>query len=180
MTQFYSEWQQDVLLDKLLKGKRGGTFVDIGSNHYRHNNNSYYFEVEKGYTGIAVELDPQYAEEWEKNRITPLVCADASTMDYKKLFTSVNMPQIIDFISIDIDPSPVTLAALVEVMASGYQFNVIDFELDNNPHVLKKSTELLTSMKYKLVKEIYIHQGSWHLDDLWVHESFYDESMVNL
>ena len=175
---YYSEWQQDYIINKLLGDKNDGTFVDIGANHYCKNNNSYFFETERNFQGIGIELDSQYAEEWKKRK-TPFIVADATTIDYQELFTKYNLPNTIDFLSIDTDPPNISLQCLQKVLQSNYRFNVIDFEVDNVPEIIEASKELLTSKGYILVKEIHIHEGTHHLDDFYVHESFYKEGMEN-
>jgi len=175
---YYSEWEQDFIIDKLLSEKTDGTFVDIGANHYCNNNNSYFFERERNFHGIGIELDPKYTEGWN-NRKTPFIIADATTIDYQELFTKYNLPNTIDFLSIDTDPPQISLQCLQKVLQSNYQFNVIDFEVDNIPEIIQTSKELLTAKRYILVKEIHIHGGRHHLDDFYVHESFYKKGMEN-
>ena len=65
--EYFSEWKQDVIIDRLLKHKTDGTFVDIGANQFNTNNNSYFFELNNNFYGIGVDIDPQYAEGWAQN-----------------------------------------------------------------------------------------------------------------
>lgn len=176
--QYFSEFTQDQDMDILMGYKTDGTFVDIGSNHFCSGNNSYFFELNRNFKGIGIDIDPKYANGWANNRKNPFICADATKIDYKSLFEEHNLPKIIDFISIDVDPAEVSMAALIEVIKSGYQFNIIDFEVANDPPVTLQCKELLESKGYKLVKEIHIY-GYYHLDDIYVHESFYKEGMEN-
>ena len=176
--QYYSQFSQDQDMDILMELKEGGTFVDIGANDFSSGNNSYFFELNRNFRGIGIDIDPIYADGWVNNRKNPFICADATKIDYKALFEEHNLPKIIDFISIDVDPAEVSMSALIEVIKSGYQFNIIDFEVANDPPVTLQCKELLESKGYKLVKEIHIY-GHYHLDDIYVHESFYKKEMEN-
>jgi hypothetical protein len=77
-----------------------------------------------------------------------------------------------------VDPAEVSMAVLIEVIKTGYQFNIIDFEVAHDEPVTLQCKELLESKGYRLVKEIQI-KGHYHLDDIYVHNSFYEEGMEN-
>ncbi len=55
---FFSQSGQDRLVDRLLDGKRGGVFVDIGGYDGVTGSNSLFFEVFRNWTGIVVEPSP--------------------------------------------------------------------------------------------------------------------------
>ena len=173
---YYSEWSQDSYMDILMKFKENGTFVDIGANQYNINNNSYFFELERKFTGIGIDIDPQYSGGWLQYRKSTFICDDATKINYSILFEKYNLPKVIDFLSVDADPAEVSMAALIEVINTGYQFNIIDFEVANDPPVTLQCKELLEYQGYRLVKEIHIH-GHYHLDDIYVHNSFYEKGM---
>jgi hypothetical protein len=175
--QYFSEWKQDIIIDRLLKHKTDGTFVDIGANQFNTNNNSYFFELNNNFYGIGVDIDPQYAEGWAQNRKSPLIIGDATQLDYTNLFIEHNLPKVIDFLSIDVDPAETSLDALYKVFETDYQFNIVDFEVANDPPVTQKCKSFLESKGYKLVKELHIY-GHYHLDDIYVHESIYNENMI--
>ena len=173
---YYSEWSQDSYMDILMKFKENGTFVDIGANEYNTNNNSYFFELERNFTGIGIDIDPQHTDGWAQHRKSPFICDDATKINYSKLFKKYNLPKVIDFLSVDVDPAEVSMAALIEVIKTGYQFNIIDFEVAHDEPVTLQCKKLLESKGYRLVKEIHI-KGHYHLDDIYVHNSFYEEGM---
>ena len=52
---FTSQAGQDVVVDRLFKGKRGGTFADIGGYDGVSGSNTLYLEARKGWTGVLVE-----------------------------------------------------------------------------------------------------------------------------
>ncbi len=59
---FFSQAGQDRMIDRLLDGKRGGVFVDIGGYDGVTGSNSLFFEVFRSWTGILVEASPTQVE----------------------------------------------------------------------------------------------------------------------
>ena len=51
----YSQFGQDLILDKLLGGIANGVFLDVGSNHPLYNSNTAFFEVGRGWTGVCID-----------------------------------------------------------------------------------------------------------------------------
>jgi FkbM family methyltransferase len=49
----YAQNREDVLLDRLFRGKKG-TYIDVGANHPTFNNSTYYFYI-RGWRGVNVE-----------------------------------------------------------------------------------------------------------------------------
>jgi hypothetical protein len=180
---YASELGQDEVIDKLLKRKTSGTFVDIGACYYQKFNNSFFFETDRGFRGLAVEMNKNYTDGWREHRPnTILVVDDATKVDYQKILDENNFPKVIDFLSVDIDPNTATFKALCKVMNTSYRFNTIAFETDygRGPpkpgNVRDLSRDFLTPLGYILVKEIYTH-GDFHVDDIWVHESIFDKDL---
>ena len=64
---------QDKFIAGLLDHKKNGVFVDIGANDGLTISNTYYFEKELGWTGIAVEPMPIIFEKLQANRSCDLV-----------------------------------------------------------------------------------------------------------
>lgn len=125
---YYSDDRQDEFVANLLKFKRDGTYVDIGSCASVGSNNSYFFES-LGWRGICIEKDPQFNSSYE-TRTCKFLNEDATTIDYRKLFEDQNFPKSIDYLSLDVD------AASTEVLAAlpldDYRFKVITIEHDSH------------------------------------------------
>jgi len=65
---FQSQFGQDFFIEQIFfKYQNQGTFVDIGCNHPKIMNNSFYFE-QKSWTGLAIDPIATYKSLWEKNR----------------------------------------------------------------------------------------------------------------
>ena len=61
--QFFSEAGQDSFLDReVFRGKRGGTFVEIGGYDGVTGSNCLYFEMMRGWNGLMIEPSPVFFE----------------------------------------------------------------------------------------------------------------------
>jgi hypothetical protein len=127
---YFSQLVQDVLVDRLLENKTNGTFVDIGASYFDNMNNSYFFEKERGWKGLAVEIDNRYNEGWKNRPNTVYINEDALKVDYVKVLADNNMPDVIDYLSVDLEPPEVTYQAFCKIMETKYIFNVVTFEVD--------------------------------------------------
>jgi len=175
----YSEIGQDKFVYDILKGKTGGTFLEIGAHDYIISSNTYRLEKEYNWFGIGVELNPDFKEGWLKNRTnSKFILTDAKTLDYGKLFQEHNMPKIIDYVSIDIDPPVNTLAALIQLLKTSkeYRFNVITFETDyyKDPNIREPSREIIKNAGYVLIKPgVCSYLGEQ--DDFYIHKTMIEK-----
>jgi hypothetical protein len=181
---YQSQLGQDKLVDDLLKQKTNGYFLDIGACYWDYMSNTCFFDRERNWKGIGVELLDEYADGWKQNRPNSIFhVGDAVQTDYQKLLDDNNAPMVIDYLSIDVDPpTTLSLESLYAVFKTNRKFNVITFETDyggdvecnfSRPSTRDPSRKFLLDRGYKLIQEIYTHGGSYHVDDLWVHESIY-------
>lgn len=73
---YASQAGQDVVVDRFLKQKRGGVFIDVGAYDGVMGSNSLFFEQRRGWTGIMVEPMPAFYEMAQSARKSPcLNCA---------------------------------------------------------------------------------------------------------
>ena len=69
--QYYSQACQDFFLDRFIFGKkRDGFFIDIGGNDPIAINNTYFFEKNRGWSGLAFEPIEHQREKWKPARKT--------------------------------------------------------------------------------------------------------------
>jgi len=61
---FGEEW----FIRDFFQDRRHGVFLDVGANHYKDGNNTYYLEHELGWSGIAIDALPEFAEGYRANR----------------------------------------------------------------------------------------------------------------
>lgn len=173
---FYSQIGQDEfvcnVVKKYLNSKTEFTFLDLGCQHYKDINNTYYLEKECNWRGVALDIDGQWKQEWNNNRPNSVfITADATTVDYSKILHDNNMPKVIDYLSLDLEPPPLTLKALKRLFEYDYIFNIITYETDyyrerdfGIDSLRKPSQDLFKSKGYILIEE-------GRQDDYYIHSS---------
>jgi len=157
-----SQIGQDRFVLEQLKSKRNGVFIDIGCGFPRYISNTFLLESEYGWTGIGVDIEKMSEEStgetWEEIRPkTKLVIEDALSIDYGDLFKTSKLPNIIDYLSIDLEPPELTLECLFKIPFYDYKFRVITFETDEYRDGEKRrdvSREYLASFGYSLIGNV--------------------------
>ena len=169
----YSEIGQDQFVIDTFKNKRDGTFLEVGGHDYIISSNTYRLEKELNWSGIGVEIDNNFKSGWDNNRPnSTFIHANAITLDYGQLLKTYNMPPVIDYLSVDIDPPQNTLAALIQILntATDFKFNVITFETDyyKDQSTRDVSRSILKNANYMLIKAGVC---SWlgEQDDFYIH-----------
>jgi hypothetical protein len=150
--------------------KENGTFVEVGSSHWKERNNTYFLEKHFNWTGLGVEIEPHYVEEYNKNRISKCILGDAMNINWDKHFEENDMPNRIDFLQIDVDdvvPGS-NLMSLLNLPLSRYRFNTIVIENNTNinPSLSKfgdMQREMLYAHGYTLVASTF--QDDWWIDN---------------
>ena len=183
----WSQSMQDMFVLSMLDGKRNGVYVEIGADKPKIINNSYLLERKFGWRGVSFELDESKVEFFNQHRKNKCICADATTFDYKSLFQERNYPKQIDYLSLDIDPSDATLAALKKLPLDEYRFSVITYEtevyragIDGYYDEIwqKKSTEIFESYGYELVIKNVANMGNPY-EDWWVDPKVIDRAIID-
>lgn len=176
--------QQDLFVHTLLGNK--GYYVDIGAGDGAGEpcaSNTYWLE-EMGWTGILLEYDPQYPTQGRKLRPNShFVLANALTIDYVQLFRQCGAPQVIDYLSIDIEPS--SIAGLVRFPFEQYDFKVMTIEHDfyNMPQGIVQKRELSLFMRdkpyIKVVEDVGLAYRTTHfLEDWYINPKYLNEFRV--
>src|SRR4249919_1448748 len=60
----YSAALEEYILRDYLKDRRGGVFLDVGAYHAKEGNNTYRLERDFGWTGLAIDANPEFAQEY--------------------------------------------------------------------------------------------------------------------
>ena len=80
-----SEHGEEWIVRDFFKGKRDGIFIDIGANDYRRFSNTYYLETELGWSGVAIEPQTKFAEDYARFRprttFVPLFVSNVSNQE---------------------------------------------------------------------------------------------------
>jgi hypothetical protein len=159
-----------------------GFFIDIGCNHPIDLNNSYLLE-NVGWNGISID----HQDRWNycSARKTPLIIADATTVDLRQIFSENNVPKVIDFLSLDIDAY--CLEALKNFPLSDYECKVIAIEHDlylRGDTLRASEREILQSHGYTLVcADIHVDffpKDDKPYEDWWVKEEYVDPQKIML
>lgn len=153
MEKAFSADGQDIFVLNTLKEKRNGFFLDIGAAMPFENNNTFLFESSYDWSGILFEIDPTYENSIKHYRTSPLVMEDATKIDYKELFKKFNVPKVIDYLSLDIDPPDSTLKVLKRLPFDEYSFSCVTFEHDRywfGDSVMEESRKIFEDYGYTL------------------------------
>ena len=180
-----SQSGQDRFVLSVLKHKRNGYFLEIGTNHPININNSYLLESQYGWKGLMVE----YANTWENlyktQRTSPYVIQDARQVDYASLFNTYNFPKAMDYLQIDLEVNNRstldTLELLEKTIFPTYTFSAVTFEHDiysgNHFDTRAKSREIFERNGYVRVFPDVQNEGN-AFEDWYVHPSQVDMNLV--
>lgn len=74
---YHSQIAQDYFLDRhVFLGRTGGVFVDVGAHDGVNFNNTLFFEVERGWTGVCIEPQPDVFSRLRESRTA--LCVQAA------------------------------------------------------------------------------------------------------
>lgn len=183
MLKYNSQAQQDKFVLSVLKNKRNGFFIEIGSNHPKKINNTYILEKTFNWNGIMFEYNKKWLPLYKKERKNSIhIIGDATKIDYKKIFEDNNTPKNIDYLQLDLEAiNGSTLKALEKMETDGvldqYKFATITFEHDvyhtNKFDIRNISRNILLKRGYIIVLE------DVHLfEDWYVHPDLVDMEYV--
>jgi hypothetical protein len=176
-------WQEE-FVSILLNFKRDGHYLDVGSNDYAAQNNSYVLEHILNWKGICIEIGPQYAEGY-KNRNCHFINADATQVDYKAVFESLGYPSRLDYLSLDCDDS--SLPTLQKLPLDDYRFNTITIEHDayRVGNIIRDGErEILKKFNYvMLVEDVFAPLGcgmgpNLPFEDWWVDPAVFNMDKI--
>lgn len=172
----YSQLHQDLFVLCALEGKREGVYCEIGSHEPIFISNTYLLEQVFDWRGLGFEWDKEMAGRHQKFRRNPCICTDALTVDFETYMIEANMPEVIDYLSVDIDPPTNSLQALKRLPHKKHRFRVITFEHDFTFGGQKERTdsrEFLAGLGYLLIVKD-VSWGDHIVEDWWV-----DPSLIN-
>lgn len=147
-----SQAGQDVFALAMHKWKNGGSFLEIGAADPVLSSNTCLLYDEFGWRGTAIELNNGYWPKWRERRPEDVFIADDATqIDYAKLLDGVD---VVDYLSLDIDPPEATLSVLERLPFDKVRFGVITYEHDvwrGDDWPRYRSREILAAAGYRLV-----------------------------
>ena len=187
---FNSDARQDEFVANLLKFKKNGYFLDIGSCDSIGSNNTFFFES-LDWNGVCVEIEERYNSSYERRRCHYLN-KDALQIDYEKLFLNKNFPNDIDYLSLDIDS--LSYDVLTKLPLDKYKFKAITIEHDFYLYGLEykqKQIDYLNNKGYFLLCEnVYVQQAGfdkegcpfedWYIDPFTTDKHIVDKFRDNI
>jgi hypothetical protein len=180
----FSQVYQDMFVLAASNGKRNGTFLEIGGAEPFHNNNTALLEKNYKWTGVSVELNQDFVNQYKNARPkVNLIHADATKLNYKKILKDNFEGDTIDYLQLDIEPAKNTFEVLLNIPFDDYKFTVITYEHDYYVDVTKsyrdKSRRYLEMMGYKLIVNDISTDGVSTFEDWWVHPELIDPDIIN-
>lgn len=181
---YYSDDRQDEFCANLLKFKRGGYYLDIGSCSSVGSNNSYFFES-LGWKGVCIEINSMFNDSY-KTRACKYLNEDALEVDYEKVFKEENFPNSIDYLSLDVDEA--CLGVLRKLPLDKYRFKVITIEHDSHVYgdlYKAPQREILKSKGYHLLCEDVLNQSGRNIgqehawEDWWISPEYFDKEEID-
>jgi len=166
----YSQACQDLFVVNMVQGKKNGFYLEIGASHPFESSNTFLLENDFNWTGISLEIDKDAASVYNSFRLNKCIIADATDFNYRNYFEINKIPNIIDYLSIDIEPADNTLKALLELPMKDYRFSVITYEHDryiSGDLYMIQSRTYLESFGYKLVVSNVKTNGR-DFEDWWI------------
>ena len=190
--QSFSQTHQDLFVFYMNRKKRNGTFLEIGSNHPIHHNNTYLLESQYQWKGIMIEYDRSFEPLYSIHRPNSVYeIKDATLVNYKELLEKNEFPPHIDYLQIDLDVNNRstlnTLTILDNTVFDTYTFATVTFEHDiysgdfyNTRHT---SREIFKKRGYELLfPDVQVFwEGSYKpYEDWYVHPDLVDMDIIHL
>lgn len=142
----YSQVGQDLFALETSKHK---SYIEIGAADPKHYSNTLLLE-ENNFNGFSLELDKKFEDDWNKTRKNICIYDDAVNFKYDEI-------KRYGYLSCDINPPELTLAALKNVIDQGMEFDCITFEHDEYwreergfVKTIDEATEYLISKGYRI------------------------------
>lgn len=179
----YSQVYQDMFILSMLNGKNNGTFLEIGGADPYKGNNTVLLEKSFGWTGVSLEYDDKFIDNYRKNRSCKLIHDNALLLDYEKLLSQNFDTNTIDYLQLDIEPARHTYECMLKIPFDKYKFAVITYEHDYYVDVTRsyreKSREFLTQKGYVLIANDISPDGKSNFEDWWVHPDLVDKNIIS-
>ena len=157
----YSQAGQDKFVLDIIGAN--GTYLEIGAAYPIVYNNTYLLEL-NGWTGLSIDFEPSYLEQWQQHRKNPIVIADALTYNYPNV-------DRYDYLQLDIDPTEKTFALLQRLLKEyKTRYSIITFETDAylDNRFVEPSRKLLNDYGYKLEIADVICEGHGAFEDWYI------------
>ena len=180
----YSQTYQDLFVLSMLKGKKKGSYLEIGSADPFFGSNTALLESNFEWSGVSIEILENEVEKFAKSRKNPIILHDATKVDYSKLLEKYKFATDVDYLQVDCEPPSITYEILTKIPFDKYRFAVITFEHDYYADLTKiyreKSREFLIEKGYTLVGSNISPNDNCAYEDWWVHPELVDADVIEM
>lgn len=185
---YLGQAEQDKFVLNVLKDKKNGYFLEIGSNHPYNINNSFVLEKNHNWKGIMVEYDSSFLPLYKEYRPNSIhIINDATQVDYKNEFEKNNFPLSLDYLQIDLEANNgstiQTLKKLDNEIFDTYKFATVTFEHDiyhtNFANTRLESRNIFKKRGYFCIFEDINNKGINPFEDWYVHPDLVDMDYIN-
>ena len=185
---FRGQALQDKFVLNMLKYKKNGFFLEIGSNDPININNTYILEKDYEWNGIMVEYSNEWLNLYKKLRPNSIhIINDATKIDYKNLFEINNVPLNLDYLQIDLEvyngSTLNTLNKLNSDVMDKYKFATVTFEHDiyrtNYLNTRLESRKIFENRGYVRIFSDINNSGVNPYEDWYIHPDLVDSELVN-
>jgi len=195
MEKSHSQSGQENWVLQILKEKRDGFFIEIGAHDGDNISNTFLLEKEYGWNGLLIEPNPETFAELVNNRKSICVnkavsnftgrghfilnrelgkidsqgTAEVDIITFRELFTQHNIPEVIDYFSLDIEGGE--YKALLGFPFEKHKFMCLTVEhnlymKDETPEVIKNKNNIysiLSAYHYIRIKENIENSEDWYV-----------------
>ena len=180
----YSQTYQDLFVLSMLKGKKKGSYLEIGSADPFFGSNTALLESNFEWSGVSIEILENEVEKFAKSRKNPIILHDATKVDYSKLLEKYKFATDVDYLQVDCEPPSITYEILTKIPFDKYRFAVITFEHDYYADLTKiyreKSREFLIEKGYTLVGSNISPNDNCAYEDWWVNPELVDADVIEM
>ena len=167
----YSQSLQDIFVLAANQGRREQWYLEVGSAEPFYNNNTALLEQSFGWHGISIDYDDNKVQQFQQQRRNPVICADATLIDYVSLLEQAGAPRDLGYLQIDCDPPENSYLILTRIPLDRYRFAVITFEHDYyaNKQIRDNSRQYLKHCGYLLMAGDVAFDDRHSYEDWWIH-----------
>jgi hypothetical protein len=192
MNKYFGFSAQDYFVEKILKGKKNGTFLELGSHHPVGVNNTFLLEAKYGWKGLMIEYEASYIHLYPVYRPnSSYIFDDARNIDYKEQLEWRGFPKDLDYLSFDLEVENRSTLDVLEIFEKSvlpsYRFATITFEHDyyrenyiDYFETRRKSREIFEKFGYiRVFSDVMCKDSNGEYEDWYVHPELVDMNVVN-
>jgi hypothetical protein len=176
----YAQTFQDLFVLTVLNGKESGYYVEIGSGDPFISNNTALLEQNYSWRGLSIDNNRDDVVNFKESRKNPVVCVDATKVNYNEIFSQFCIDREVDYLQIDCEPPEISLQVLENIPFNQYKFSVVTFEHDGYraPEIREKSREILKNSGYLLVVNDVAFNDVDSYEDWWINPAIISRDII--